>query len=422
MALTLLFINPPIYDFTAYDFWLKPYGLLKIAGSLMQHKIHYFNFLGENYKKNTKEDGRGKFIKLEIVKPSVFSDIPNPFFRYGAPKEEFENFLKNANAPDIVFITSSMTYWYLGVKEVIETVRKIYPKTKIVLGGIYATLTPEHAGKLEVDIVVKGKDLSSVEKLLGFELEDPAANWSLEKNSRYGVITISTGCPFSCSYCAIKRFDNGFSFRKNETIEKEISSLQKAGIQNIAFYDDALLYKFEEGLGKFLDAVSDKNFYFHTPNGIHVRFISKDIAIALKKANFKTLFLSLESSDERFLRATGNKLQKDDFLSAIENLSLAGFKKEQLNAYILFGHPEISEETILETINFVKTIGIKPFLSEFSPVPGTIDAEKCSKYTDISEPLNHNKLAFSIRSLSLKKYQKLKSLAKSLKKELSHRR
>jgi hypothetical protein len=31
MALKILLVNPPIYDFSAYDFWLKPYGLLRVA-------------------------------------------------------------------------------------------------------------------------------------------------------------------------------------------------------------------------------------------------------------------------------------------------------------------------------------------------------------------------------------------------------
>ena len=30
----ILLVNPPIYDFAAYDFWLKPYGMLSVAGFL----------------------------------------------------------------------------------------------------------------------------------------------------------------------------------------------------------------------------------------------------------------------------------------------------------------------------------------------------------------------------------------------------
>ena len=32
--MNLLLVNPPIYDFTAFDFWLRPYGLLRVGGRL----------------------------------------------------------------------------------------------------------------------------------------------------------------------------------------------------------------------------------------------------------------------------------------------------------------------------------------------------------------------------------------------------
>ena len=32
MSAKILLVNPPIYDFAAFDFWLKPYGLLSVAG------------------------------------------------------------------------------------------------------------------------------------------------------------------------------------------------------------------------------------------------------------------------------------------------------------------------------------------------------------------------------------------------------
>ena len=46
MAPRLLLLNPPIYDFSAYDFWLKPYGLLRVAGYLRrQAELHLFDYL-----------------------------------------------------------------------------------------------------------------------------------------------------------------------------------------------------------------------------------------------------------------------------------------------------------------------------------------------------------------------------------------
>jgi len=42
----ILLVNPPIYDFSAYDFWLKPYGLLRVAGYLRgQAQLSLFDYL-----------------------------------------------------------------------------------------------------------------------------------------------------------------------------------------------------------------------------------------------------------------------------------------------------------------------------------------------------------------------------------------
>ena len=42
----ILLVNPPIYDFAAYDFWLRPYGLLTVAGQLRgQAEFSLFDYL-----------------------------------------------------------------------------------------------------------------------------------------------------------------------------------------------------------------------------------------------------------------------------------------------------------------------------------------------------------------------------------------
>ena len=71
----LLLINPWIYDFTAYDFWSKPLGLLYIASILRErgYEISYIdcmdrynreilNFKNREFPKKD-EFGRGPFIK-----------------------------------------------------------------------------------------------------------------------------------------------------------------------------------------------------------------------------------------------------------------------------------------------------------------------------------------------------------------------
>ena len=73
----ILLVNPPIYDFTAYDFWLKPYGMLQVAGLLRGcGDLDIFDYLDRHHsslidREDLKSDrwGRGKFTSQKIGKP-----------------------------------------------------------------------------------------------------------------------------------------------------------------------------------------------------------------------------------------------------------------------------------------------------------------------------------------------------------------
>jgi hypothetical protein len=61
--------------------------------------------------------------------------------------------------PDVIFVTSVVTYWYSGVFEVIGEVKRVFPQTPVILGGIYATVCQEHAVQHSgADHVVSGNN------------------------------------------------------------------------------------------------------------------------------------------------------------------------------------------------------------------------------------------------------------------------
>ena len=42
----ILLVNPSVYDFAAYDFWVKPYGMLNAAGTLRDRaEISLFDYM-----------------------------------------------------------------------------------------------------------------------------------------------------------------------------------------------------------------------------------------------------------------------------------------------------------------------------------------------------------------------------------------
>ena len=160
----LLLINPWIYDFTAYDLWSKPLGLLYLAAFLRQQGfgIFYIDCLDkyqEDNKPRVRKFGRGHFHREIIDKPVVLSKIPRHFARYGISETAFIQSIKNNPKPDAILVTSMMTYWYPGPKRVVEILRSIYPDVPVILGGVYATIIPDHARQvLEFRALYHGSD------------------------------------------------------------------------------------------------------------------------------------------------------------------------------------------------------------------------------------------------------------------------
>src|SRR5262249_1422383 len=162
-------------------------------------------------------------------------------------------------------------YWYLGVREVIDDVRKLQPHAKIILGGVYATLCPDHARSLDVDQVVEGLDL----KNLGLPLSEGLPLWE-NVDTHVGVLKITEGCPFQCTYGSVPVTYPSFVARPMDVCVEEVRHLVRLGTKHVAFYDDALLFKPDRILLPFLEALlrSDFDVSFHTPNALNARFIT----------------------------------------------------------------------------------------------------------------------------------------------------
>jgi radical SAM superfamily enzyme YgiQ (UPF0313 family) len=332
--------------------------------------------------KTRKRYGTGKYPREIIDKPDILKPVPRNFARYGISIEAYKEVLRKQPFFDMVFVTSIMTYWYPGVGKTIEIIRDLHPAVPVILGGIYASLYEKHARQNSgADHIYTGPVNSEIDKVMrrfGFHLKrknKPVSYYTLDlyRSYPFAPIMTSTGCPYRCAYCASSYLVPEFNQRNPAEVFREIMELYNLGVRDFAFYDDALFVHSDTHLKVILTEVINAGLHirFHCPNGVHARFIDNDLAVLLKKSGFTTLRISLETVDTVRQTDTGGKITSEAFEQSILALKAAGFQKDHIGVYLMYGLPGQDLAEVKKGVNFLKGLDVRINLTEFSPLPYT---------------------------------------------------
>jgi len=440
----VLLINPWIYDFSVYNLWYKPLGLLSIASLLRINgfAVSFIDCLEEEplppgnpvYPGRIKADGAGTYPRERIIKPLPLRMIPRNYCRFGLHPDLLLKKLNQLARPEIIMITTIMTYWYPGLFAVIPLLRQVFPSVPIVIGGNYVTLCPEHAKKAGADFCLPGagettlpgllKELLKMDMRVLPDIDNldsyPYPAFDLVRNPAALPILTSRGCPYRCSYCASHLLHPGFRRRDPLLVAAEIEFWHRhCGTRNFSFYDDALLVNSQEMAAPLLKELIRKNLHlhFHCPNGLHLKEMTPEISGLMYKAGFKTIRFGFETSDLLRQKQTGGKVSNEDFQEAVKNLQKVGYSPSEIGIYILCGLPGQAEEEVSESIRYVHSCGAHPILAEYSPIPGTPlwpEAVAASPDPIAEEPLFQNNTLLPCRnqSLTIAACQKMKLMAR----------
>jgi len=425
----VLLVNPWIYDFAAYNLWIEPLGLWTIAAVLRDngYRVDVVDCLAPHPgAPRPRPDGSGKFLKTAVEKPSLLAHIPRRYGRYGLPLDQFDSVLAAIPPPDLVLVASGMTYWYPGVFEAIRRIRARFGSLPLALGGVYASLCPEHARRHSgADRVIVGPGvvaaLRFADEMTGRGSKPdryadprtwPAPIHRLVARPFAGLNT-SWGCAYHCTYCASHRLQPVFIQREPGRVVDEILACARRGIRDFAFYDDALLLNAEQHLVPILEGVltAGEGVRFRTPNGLHASKITAGLAALLRQAGFASLRLSLETRNESRQRATGGKVTTAAFERAVGYLREAGFGPSDLGAYILAGLPGQPLSEVEDTVRYVQGLGVQARLALFSPIPGTTDGDRV--LPPGADPLLHNNTVYPylLSPEYVRELQRIKHLA-----------
>ncbi len=420
----ILLVNPWIHDFAAYDVWARPLGLLRIAGLLREagFRVSYIDCLDRFHPRGPKTDpsarcGRGPYRKTPIPRPPGLADVPRTYSRYGIAPEWLAEDLLALDRPDLILVTSLMTYWYPGVRETIGHLRAAFSDAPVVLGGIYARLWTDHArsacGADEVATLAdEGEILEWVSDRVEFPVSmavdagDPdTLPWSaldLQSKIPFAPLLTVRGCPFQCAYCASKFLEPVCRRRQPAAVVEEIAYWRDAhGVRDFVFYDDALLMDAKRHAVPLLDAIirsgGRDSMRFHTPNAVHIRGITRETADLMFRAGFRTLRLGLETTAFESRSDLDRKVTEAEFRRAVAHLKAAGFERNQVGAYLLTGLPGQEMAGVEASIRIVRESGITPIPAHYTPIPHTALWEKAvaaSRYDLASDPVFTNNAVF----------------------------
>jgi hypothetical protein len=443
----ILLINPWIYDFAAYDFWNKPIGLLFLASFLRINGANvYFLDCLDPYHTDMRDgsqsvipkrgiSGEGRYRKECIPKPDPLRHFPRNYHRYGIKPETFLKYIKSIPEPDLVMITSMMTYWYPGVFDIVGLVHRTFPGIPVILGGNYVTLCPDHAKGAGADFLLAGPAELSIPFLhkniynqdmrfipdTGNLDSYPYPSFDLISHLDHVPVMTSRGCPYYCSYCASHIINSRFLRRDPIRVADEILYWHtRFGIRHFSFYDDALLVTPHEMAIPLLSEIIRRNLpiHFHCPNGLHLGEITSELSMLMFKAGFKTIRFGFETSDPLRQSITGGKVDNEELEEAVKHLRHASYQNDDIGVYLLCGLPGQSADEVMDSIRFVQSCGARPIIAEYSPIPGTAlwgDAVASSPYPIAEEPLFQNNSLLPCRShlLTFEMYQALKRISRN---------
>ncbi len=411
----------------AYDLWNKPIGLLYLSSILKKNNIDidlidlldrfdpWFEHINIRWG-NTGKYHTEKVEDIEILKKLDTFHLK----RYGLPKPEFEHRLTSITKPDLILLTTGMTYWYLGVIETAKILKKYFPDTPIIVGGNGVIL--DKKTYLDNDFFYRTFDDTDLSDLYNF-IEDrfqiklnfkpikrsdyPLPDWNIYKNKSIAAIQTSWGCPYHCTYCASNTIYPSFYQKPPEETVEELEYLKNLGVKDIAIYDDAILVNSDNHFNEILRLWDKKkgNVQLHLPNAIHPHLLTEKTAKLMFNSNVSDLAIGYDTLSVREKQTKKYPLKK-----VLRMLHNAGYKKKNLWVYLLVGLPSQSYNEIATAMEKIADFEGTIKLAWFSPIPGTPDFNNIKNKKE--EPFYYNSSLYSILSgnFSLEEVENLKKL------------
>jgi hypothetical protein len=240
---------------------------------------------------------------------------------------------------DLIYVTSLFSYAWKPVHESVAECKRLHPGVKVILGGIYASLMPDHAASSGADEVVKG---------IHEEAESCMPAWDLVPEWDGSILFSSRGCPRRCGFCSVPRLEG-----KLRIVHDRIEPMVYPAHSRIILWDNNILGS--QHWRSIIDELQqiDKKVDFN--QGLDARLVTDEVAQRLAGLKIDVIRLAYDDSRNR------NCLQK-----AIERISSAGFRKRDIIVYCLYNYTD-SADDFFERVRDLISWGVTSYPMRFEP-------------------------------------------------------
>ena len=296
----------------------------------------------------------------------------------------------------------TMTFEVQKNYELLGAIRESIPEITIILGGPHAIAAGKDIFKecSAVDIVIQGEGEQALVKLLqGLPLHDipgvlarnpntdgPAYkplnidNISFPKYkkfnlSKYGEtmkIASSRGCIYSCTFCGAPKFlgKKWRAFTASRMFQ-EFKYWYARGYKKF-YFSDSLFALDKRRVIDFCRRVTDSGIsdVSFTADGVRADNLTIDVLQEMRKANFVSLILGVESVHDKTLEFFKKKETFKQIDRAISNADSLGF---EILVYLIIGAPDESYDDAIQSIYYpLKYRNITAaIVSKLVPIKGT---------------------------------------------------
>lgn len=286
-----------------------------------------------------------------------------------------------------VFCITALTVSANRAKLLSSQLKRIYPASTIIIGGIHASLLPEdftevadhvvigEAEEIILDIV-EGKFAEQI--IHGTQLADldqlPMVNYDLLEGADQLHITpimTSRGCPFDCSFCTVtKIFGRKFRMQSAKRVLAEIEHARTHfNAKSFFIYDDNFSAN-KNRVHELCDLMKERNSI--VPLSAQVRTdLANDPELVHKMAQvgLKWVYVGFESIHDATLQALHKSQTRADIEQAIRCFHHYGVN---IHGMFMFGEDHDTTESIQKTVDFAieQQIDTVQFMI-LTPFPGT---------------------------------------------------